>query len=533
MPSKRKSGSGRLGGAAVGCLLALAMLIAAALPASAGADAHYTYEVCDPALPAGNTPGVQFTANKGVAFAGANTCSEPNGALSITETGHVAGSLAIWKVPVATTPGGFVESVTVTGKACGLGPANAHSFVYEQGWPPDCGEGQRVFHIGSPGPFLGVQVPLELVCDGSFAAGCEAGPTISARYIVAQEVDTVAPKLAALQGSLLAGGIIRGQQDLSVDASDVGGGLSRVSVTVNGLPAGEPDVPNCALTPVSNPSFVGTVANTITPCPPRQHAAWDLNTESFPFHQGANSVQVCASDYASIADPNTTCTAAQEVTIDNSCSGSTVPGGEVIDAHFAASDGNKVTVPYGEAVKVAGALTDSAGDPVRGATICVQTQTEGSSSGLKPLATTTTDAEGHFNYKLPAGPNREVLVGYRHDRFEVARTVSYFAHARPTLTLKPRRVRAGGTIRARGRVPGPGAGGRVVVEQASAPGSKRWYTFGRATTNQRGVYHFHYRFDATTATTAYRIRVEIPHQNDYAYQGGYSKPDKVRVVVDR
>lgn len=531
MSNSKKSGSGRLGGAVVGCLLAIAMLIAVALPASASAaPAHYTYEVCDPALPGGNTPGARFNVNPGVAFVGTNTCAEPGGGLSITETGHVNGSVAFWNVPVATPPGGFAENVTVTGKACGLGAGNNHTFVFEQGWPGSCSETTRTFHADATGPF-GLSIFLN--CDGKFIPGCEAGPSVFAHYIVAQEVDPVRPQLASLDGSLLAGGVIRGHNNLSVDASDEGGGLSRVSVTVNGLPAAEPDVPNCNLTRVENPSFKGIVATTIIPCPSSRQSSWNLDTENFPFHDGENTVQVCAADYASIADPNTTCAPAKQVTVDNSCSASAVPGGEVIEAHFAESKGGAVTVPYGDMVKVKGALTSSAGDPIRGATICVQAQTQGSAIGPQPLATTRTDAQGHFAYKLPAGPNRRVLVGYRHDRREIARSVHYFAHARPTLRLNRRRVKAGGRIRISGRLPGPGAGGRVLVMQASALHSRHWYTFGRATTNRRGVYHFRYRFDATTATTSYRIRASVPRQSGYAYLGGHGKAARVKVTVGR
>jgi hypothetical protein len=125
------------------------------------------------------------------------------------------------------------------------------------------------------------------------------------------------------------------------------------------------------------------------------------------------------------------------------------------------------------------------------------------------------------------------MVGYRHDRFEVARSVRYFAHAHPTLRLDRKRVKVGGRIHVTGRVPGPGAGGRVVVLQASAPGSSRWFTFNRATTNQRGVFASRYRFDATTVTTAYRIRAAVPRQAGYPYQAGHSKPARVKVTVGR
>lgn len=158
----------------------------------------------------------------------------------------------------------------------------------------------------------------------------------------------------------------------------------------------------------------------------------------------------------------------------------------MLDAHFEASRGDQITVPYGAGANVARDLSTGASAGISGATVCVETQTQGAGGGLEPVAVTRTDASGHFTYKLPAGPNRTVVLGYRHGRFQIVHTVRYYAHSRPTIRLTPRKVRTGGRIRITGRVPGPQAGGRVVVLQASAPHSRRWFTFNRATANEAG-----------------------------------------------
>lgn len=515
---------------ALGWLLALLALLGfAATPSIANAGpARYTYEVCDSVLPGGGTPGVKFTANPGVAFSGSNTCAQPGGSLSIAETGHVDATYSFWNVPIPAPPGGSVEAMTFSAQSCGAGPGTK-AFVYEQGWPANCsGESQRIFHISAKF-FTGLWIYLG--CDGNYAPGCEAGPTISAHYLAATEVDPVAPELLNLKGSLLSGGIVRGRQEVSVEGKDKGGGLSSVSISVNGLPAAQPDVGNCDLVQAKNPSVVGIVAASVTPCPTSLKAEWALDTAAFPFHEGSNTVQICASDYASIGEPNTTCSESQTVDVDNSCAESSVVGGQVLNAQFAESHAEAVTVPYNHTAKVTGELSDDAGDAISGATICVQAQTLGSSGGLAPIGTAMTDANGHFTYVVPPGPNRKILVGYRHNAFQVARSVLYFAHTKPTLKIKPRKVKAGGRIRLKGWVPGPEAGGRVVVLQASALHSKRWFTFHRATANPRGVFHARYRFDATTRTTTYRIRAVVPRQGGYPWEVGHSKPARVRVRV--
>lgn len=545
MRSRPKSSNWSPIKAGLGFVCASMMLASsAALPSTANAaPARYVYEVCDPALPGGGTPGVRFVANPGAPIGAGNTCAHPGGTLGIAQWGHIGASTAsagFWDIPVASPPGGGVESVTISAQACGAGPGSV-IFVFEQGWPPNCrGETQRIFRT-NPKAFHGFWIWLG--CNGNYAPGCDAGPNVSVRYIAAVEVDPVAPKLSALQGSLLAGGVLRGRQSLAIDASDEGGGLSNVSVSVNGLPAAQPSAPNCSLVQTTNPSvlgivaenppLLGTVAVAVTPCPTKLKPSWTLNTAAYPFHDGANSVQVCASDFATLNEPNTTCSPTQTVNVDNSCNESPIAGGEVLSARFASSRNEEITVPFARPATVTGELHSDAGDAISGATICVQMQTEGSEGGAVPIATTTTDARGHFSYKVPPGPNRRVSIGYRHDTFQVARWLHYYAHTKPTIRLTPGRVQSGDQVRITGRVPGPSAAGRVAVLQAAGLRSKRWYTFHRATSNQRGIFHSRYRFDATTQTTTYRIRAVIPKQADYPWEQGHSQPALVQVRVGR
>ena len=238
-----------------------------------------------------------------------------------------------------------------------------------------------------------------LACD----EGCQPGAWIFAHYFATIEVDPVPPTLKGLEGSLLAGGVIRGHGTLSTEAHDEGGGISSVFVNVNGLPAAQPNVSNCDVGQADNPSVQGTVAAAITPCPTKVNASWTLSTESYPFHNGSNSVQVCTSDFATLGEPNTTCLPAKTVNVDDSCAESSVGGGEVLSAQFAESNAETVTVPYGKGAEVTGQLADNAGDPVAGATLCVKMQTQGVEPSALPVGTVKTDANGNYAYKVPAG----------------------------------------------------------------------------------------------------------------------------------
>jgi len=514
-------------------LLVLLMLIAWNAPQASAAPSKFVQQLCDSALPKGNSPAVSFVVNPGVPIGWFDTCAQPGGSIGLSQWGQTSSTFAYLSVAVPATPGGYVESESISAAACGLGPGNDNTFVFTQGWPANCaGESQRTFPLYREVPIFGGGggFTILLNCNGNYAPGCAPGPVIWARRITVTHVDPKPPRLTAPTGSLLAGGVLRGRQSIAVDATDTGGGLTRIDLTVNGLPAGPPVVGNCNLAQVDNPGRVGSVALTPTPCPTKLAGSWTLDTATYPFQNGDNSVQVCAADHSDLTEPNRTCTAPVTVKVDNSCTESPVPGGETISASFKRTRGEKVTVPYNQPANVVGELVSRAGDAISGATVCVLTQTQGSRGRPRPIAAATTDANGRFAYKVPPGPNRKVLVGYRHDSFQVAKSLRYFARARPTIEIRPGRVAFRGEIRIRGKLPGGRrAAGRVVVLQASALHSKRWYPFREVTTNRHGVYRARYRLDATRQTITYRIRAVAPRQRNYPWEKGHSKPALVEV----
>src|SRR5205085_493523 len=108
----------------------------------------------------------------------------------------------------------------------------------------------------------------------------------------------------------------------------------------------------------------------------------------------------------------------------------------------------------------------------------------GTDSAAANVGTVQTDSNGHYAYVVPAGPNREVVIGYRHDTNQIARSVRYYAHTKPVLKAGPSKLKNGEKVRLWGSLPEPKAAGRVVVLQASVLGSHRWITFRKATTGE-------------------------------------------------
>lgn len=516
----------------VGAAAVLGM--AAAGPGTAAAQvrgSRFVFESCDSQLPGGAVPASEHGYSG--AFSAFQNCAAPGGAIGLVESAPASATFGALWVSIPATPGGFVETETITAVKSGIDAANAlhDSHINVNGFPGPAAEETRIFPLRSEPKFLGWNgglLEIYMSCDGNVGP-CGAGPVLGAHYIAATEVDPNPPSVGALSGSALSGAVLRGHQTLGAEAADVGGGLTNLSVLVNGLVAAPAVSGPCATAQVSNRSTYGTVAYSPTPCPPKLKGDWTLDTAAYPFHDGANTVAVCASDFATLGNPSTTCSPAQTVTVDNSCTESEVPGGSQIAAGFAQTNTETVTVGYGAAAEVDGSLRDGAGDPVAGATICVKAQTLESGLPQAPVAAVKTDAEGRFAYAVPAGPDREVMLGYRHDSFQIARQVRYFAHTEPSLEVDPPKLRNGGHIHLWGTLPGPAAEGRVVILQANVKGSRRWITFRRATTDGTGRFKSGYRFRSTSRRTIYRFRAIVPRQDHYPYVEGHSKP--VHVVV--
>jgi len=508
-------------------LLAL-LLFAGATHADAQiAGARFVYELCDPALPGGDPPEIDFHTEK--AYAPIQTCALPGGAVGVTQAGQVTEGPGWIDIAVKPTFLGFVESETITGFASNLQPGASASHVFAEGWPADnFGESPRVFFLNAEPLTLGGGggFTVALTCSGT----CEAGGVIGARDIAATEVDPSPPTMGKVEGPLLAGGILRGHQALAATATDLGGGLSVIEALVNGSVAPGGGTPGaCAAAVVKNLSYQGLAAYSPSPCPSALSGSWNLNTSEPPFHEGANTVQVCASDFATIGQPNTTCSVVQTVDVNNSCTESPVVGGQNLNAGIQGG-GETVTVPAEQPAEVTGELTSNAGDPIPGATICVQTQVQESGTEPQAIATETTDSRGEFSYEVAPGPNRRFLVGYRHDAFQIAKTLDVNSDAKPRIELSKGRVTHGGKVGITGALPGPQAAGRVVVLQASSLHGDRWLTFRRATTGPMGGFRSSYRFGNTTGTTTYRMRAVVPRQSGYPYEPGHSDPKRVKVL---
>lgn len=329
--------------------------------------------------------------------------------------------------------------------------------------------------------------------------------------------DVTGPALG-LGGSIFEGGARRGRQPLAAIASDSGGGVHRVAVEVNGRTvAAKPN--RCAVR--------GNFALRPQPCPEHVVSSFVLRTASSPFRQGLNDVRVCASDFARDSTANRRCSH-HHVRIDNRCPLSGRPAAD-LSASFAGGR-NRITVPSNSRARVGGRLSDTDGNPVSGAVVCIASTTRGERFGLeRVVATPSTDAQGRFHARLPKGPNRAIRIANWPDgSAALERRLLLGSKAIPKLRLRPKRtIRNGKRVRFSVALPSPSAGHRRVEVQARS--GHRWIRVARGRTGANGSWHGSYRFRATTGTRRYAFRAIAPHSKGYPFQPGHSKIRHARV----
>lgn len=518
-------------------LIAL-LILAPVVTASARADGRFVYETCDPALPGGNPPPVTFEAHyrfngePDPALEPSQTCAMPGGSVGISQAGRDDRGLASLTTTIQNTPGGWVESLSMTGISRMRTKEDSGEIGVRanEGWPvPGLGESPRYFVIrtepptdAEPGWF---SFPMTLTC----VVFCQPVAYIGAHFIAATEVDPTPPVVSAVQGPLVEGDVLRGRQELQAHATDVGGGVSSIELRVDGISMPGPVMGACSVVDVQNSSYKGLAATSPTPCPPSLSGSWEVDTSAAPFQNGVNTVQVCASDLATTGSPNVSCSSPQTVEVNNACTESPVPGGADLSAGFAGDGSDELTVKYGDATEIKGGLTDQAGAPISGATICLESRPADSTTVARTVGTATTDDQGNFSMEVKPGANRQLLVGYRHGSFQVAKQLMLETRARPTLTLGSHKIRGGDKLRITGHLPKPDPGGHVLVLQGASARGHDWLTFKKVITGEGGGFRTTYTFSKPRKPTTFRVRVQAPSQTGYEYDSGASKAARVRV----
>ena len=491
--------------AAVVALLSLAGLLAAE-PAHGGT---YGAAICNPDLRAWSADASFHRSSPH--YTSAADCGRGGDGLSVTHRANATGDGA-WGAWIVRAPTGTaITRLNVSASGSGAGGHTPELLSAARGarLAPIATPGRRLRRFEWGGTDL-QEFAARLRCRRASGCGPGRDAAVRVKRIALRLTDRITPRLR-LAGGLFAPGSRRGVQGAEPAAGDVGGGVRRFLLQVNGQPITSHTV-GCQLS--------GAIARRLRPCPQQAEASFLAATDSPPFHQGPNRVRVCVADYAATTAANRAC-AERRVRIDNLCPVSPVAGGATLRAHLHRRRGG---------VTVAGRLLGSGSDGVAGARVCVATRDRLDAAVERVLATPTTGADGGFRARLPAGPSREVRIAYwPTDTSVLERYLDLRVRAHPWLTVRPRRpIRNGDRAHFRVRLPGPAAGHRDLRIQVRS--GHRWLELRAGRTNRRGVYRARYRFHATSGRRTYAFRAVIRKQMGYPYESGRSKVRRVTVV---
>ena len=349
-------------------------------------------------------------------------------------------------------------------------------------------------------------------------SGCGTGrrARIRIKRIALELRDGVAPTIA-VGGAMLRPGSKRGMQPIAVTGKDVGAGVHRFLVQVNGQPV-------TAYT--TQCRIKEGWALRLRPCPPSARTTFRMHTAAAPFHQGSNTLRICSADYAGGTSANRSC-ASRRINVDNLCPVSRTGAAPRLEAHLvrkSTDDGGARTV------EVHGRLLSATGVPVAGARVCIATRIPIPGDLERVVAMPTTGADGRFSAELPDGPNRQVRVAYWWSHANVAeRRLSLRVHAHPRLLVRPHHpLHNGHAARFAVELQGPAAGRRWVRIQARS--GHHWVEVRNGRTDAEGIYRARYRFHATTGRRHYRFRAVVPGQAGYPYVRGHSRVRRVTVI---
>ncbi len=516
--------------------LLVALLVAAAgslLAARDGAAATYTVWSCR-ALD-GTPLTTEAWQGSGSAGTRSDDCAT-GGALraELDQTDTGAGDVGGWQLaaPAGTTieryrlwraalvPATSTAFAAGTAGASGLGGTsfNDGCLLSDGVWPCDYGslidpdDPGNVVDSGS-GSFGGVTIGVRCV----LACAASADPAASvALYRSAVELsDTTPPVVGLPAGSLFEPGAIAGRHSLVVPVADLGGGVARTDLLVDGaLVQSTPTAGTCV------EPYTDTV-----PCARQVDRGFVVDTA--PLAAGWHSLVVRAVDAAG----NATDGAAVPFLVTHPVPPPPYEPPVVVPqralrlqltgrAALPRTDWRLGTARWADDGAVAaGVPLDVFAGPIGAA-----------ADELEWLTRISTDAEGRF--VLPRSSSSRMLRVQPADASQVATPadVQLVAPLRVRLRKPARAVRNGSATTLRGTISGAGAAVEGMPVQIQAVVNGKWSTIDVVEASRSGAIRWNYTFRRTLRTSEYRFRLVVRSQRSLPWKTTASPRQIVRVV---
>jgi hypothetical protein len=321
-------------------------------------------------------------------------------------------------------------------------------------------------------------------------------------------------------GPLLQGGVLSGEQSVSISATDVGGGLLDGMIEVDGRTLVRRRID-------TNGGRCVEPFKVPVPCKPAADATLRLDTTQLV--DGPHAVRVLVSD---ATKTNVASYGPVQVTTSNApnaCAAEGTPAAASVSAGLGRR--RTRTIRYGGRLVATGRVVNAAGQPLANVPVFVVSRLDrtGARYRLLPTPGATTAADGTFSYRVPRGPSRTLRFGHRAGAaLPCSPALRVKVRARVTLRAAPRRLRSGGRVRLRGRLQGGHIPGRGKLIDLQAFDGGRWREFDTVRTRRNGRFRTSYRF-GRGARGRFPMRVRVRPDSSYPFALGYSRTVRVRV----
>ncbi|MDO9408203.1 hypothetical protein [Patulibacter sp.] len=386
-------------------------------------------------------------------------------------------------------------------------------------------------------------------CAADNANGVASVNLRNARFTLS---DRDAPAVTSVSGDAQTDSLWAGSTGISVGASDVGGGVYRLGVEVDGQIRSWQYLAAAPCRP-----WAGTERTFLSPkpCPSTVGGVQQISTTDLP--DGVHTVRVLVED---AAGNQTTAYGPVTKTLRRTADGTpgspgaagagSPAGGSAADpgplngspavsdarirARWTGREGITRSIRFNQRPKLDGQLTTPAGQPIKDAFVRVTIKRDARNSPSFARDSLRTDKNGRFGWTLPTGvSSRAILLSYHqrvNDTKAVATTrLNLRVTAAVRLTLSRKTARKGQAVRLRGKVlgrPMPKTG-KLVELQARNPGRK-WITFRTVRSRKSGSFSATYRF-RNGGPARFQMRARVRKTGDYPYATGSSAVRSIRI----
>jgi len=358
-----------------------------------------------------------------------------------------------------------------------------------------------------------VQFSLECA-DAQNAGPCQDnGSSFSLRRIAVQLNDTTPPTVLGSSGSLLAAtGPQRGERHLELKLRDVGSGLYRVRVDVDGERTSELPI---------DENQGGCKRPFVLPVPCKLAATVDIPVDTTRLSEGRHTILVRALDATGV---NAATVGPISIVVDNAPDPPPRGTSACPQQNVATVRGRLKTkvLRFGRSALIVGRV--SARRSLSGARMGVVDNPL--LNGRPRLA--RVGRGGRFRIRLRPRQSttiQPILVSAHGVAEACGKPLKLNVRAGVRLATSPRHLRNGESIRMDGHVSGRRIPrqGKAVAIQARARGAGSWTTVTLMRSDPLGRFHFTYRFRKTFRTTAYEFRAVAPRERGYPYLRGWSR----------